>query len=43
MQMRGIPVVDAVIRPLLKTAGYFIFLTNWDGEIPNCFWKLVAK
>jgi hypothetical protein len=43
MLMRGIPVVNAVTRPLLKTAGYFIFLTNCEGEIPNCFWKLVAK
>ena len=43
MQIMVKALMNAITLQLLMTEVYFIFLTNWEGEIPNCFWKLVAK
>lgn len=43
MQITVTAFINAITLWLPGSEFYFSFLTNCEGEIPNCFWKLVAK
>ncbi len=43
MKIAVTALMNAINLLLPGTEYYFSFLTNCEGEIPNCFWKLVAK